>query len=121
MLNKISRSGKQITIVLHVDDLFVTCEESEELHDLDRYLKSNYNKTKSRTSKVIDFVGMTFDFTQTGSVKVTMDNCTDDILKDCGVTEAKATPAASIVVRRYQRETAQLWICTKRIRRLCAE
>ncbi len=95
MLNKISRSGKQITIVLHVDDLFVTCEESEELHDLDRYLKSNYNKTKSRTSKVIDFVGMTFDFTQTGSVKVTMDNCTDDILKDCGVTEAKATPAAS--------------------------
>jgi hypothetical protein len=95
VMNRIGRSGKQMTIVLHVDDLFVTCEETEELHDLDVYLKSKYNETKSRTGKVVDFVGMTFDFTEAGSVKVTMDNCTEDILKDCGVTEAKATPAAS--------------------------
>ena len=95
VFNRIGRSGKQTTIVLHVDDLFVTSEEAEDLHDLDLYLKSVYKETKSRTGKVVDFVGMTFDFTQSGSVKVTMDNCTDDILKNCGVTEAKATPAAS--------------------------
>jgi hypothetical protein len=95
IFNKIGKSGKQTTLVLHVDDLFVTSENVEDLSDLDIYLKSVYNETKSRTGKVIDFVGMTFDFTFSGSVKVTMDNCTDDILKDCGVIEAKATPAAS--------------------------
>jgi len=95
IFNKTGKSGKQTTLVLHVDDLFVTSENVEDLSDLDIYLKSVYNETKSRTGKVIDFVGMTFDFTLSGSVKVTMDNCTDDILKDCGVIEAKATPAAS--------------------------
>ncbi len=79
---------------MHVDDLFVTSEAMNDLSEFNNYLKSLYSETKSRTGKVLDFVGMTFDFTSVGYVKVTMDNCTDDILKDCGVTEAKATPAA---------------------------
>ena len=95
VFNRIGRDGKQTSIVLHVDDLFVTSENVDDLEDLNLFLKSMYKETKSRTGKVIDFVGMTFDFTQSGCVKVTMDNCTDDILKSCGVTEAKATPAAS--------------------------
>ena len=95
VFNRVGRDSKQTTVVLHVDDLFVTSEKFEDLNDLDLYLKSVYIDTKSRTGEVIDFVGMTFDFTQNGSVKVTMDNCTDDILKDCGVSETKATPATS--------------------------
>jgi hypothetical protein len=37
---------------------------------------------------------MTFDFTVPGEVSITMENCVSDILAECGVTAARATPAA---------------------------
>ena len=38
---------------------------------------------------------MTFDFATVGEVKVTMDNCVNDILQHCGVTDVRATPATA--------------------------
>ena len=95
VFNKIGRSGKQTTVVMHVDDLFVTSKSISDLNEFDLYLKSMYNETKSNSARIVDFVGMTFDFTEKGSVKVTMDNCTEDILRDCGVDTIRTTPAAS--------------------------
>jgi hypothetical protein len=95
VFNKIGRSGKQTTVVMHVDDLFVTSKSISDLNEFDMYLKSMYSETKSNSARIVDFVGMTFDFTEKGSVKVTMDNCTEDILRDCGIDTVRTTPAAS--------------------------
>ena len=40
---------------------------------------------------------MTFDFTTTGEVRVTIDKCVDDILAGCGVMTTKVTPGASVL------------------------
>jgi hypothetical protein len=65
VLNKLGKDGKQIIIVLHADDLFITCETQFTLDKLSA-------------------IGVTFDFTTEGEVRVTMDNCTADIISGCG-------------------------------------
>jgi exosome complex RNA-binding protein Rrp4 len=56
-------------------------------------LKRKYKETTTRRGKVIDYIGMTFDFTESGQVRVTMANCIDDILSECGVTKVRSSPA----------------------------
>ena len=45
---------------------------------------------------ILNCIGMTFDFTV---VSITMENCVSDILAECGVTAARATPAAATHVQ----------------------
>ena len=86
--------GVQITIVVHVDDLLVTSVEIILIDTFGRYLRSVYPETKTNTGKVLNYIGMTFDFTVPGEVRVTMEHCISDILAGSGVTAAKPTPAA---------------------------
>jgi hypothetical protein len=93
VFNKIGRNGKQITLVLHVDDLMVTSAEERNLEDLKAYLLSIYPEIVSHTGTKLDYLGMTFDFGVRGEVSVTMDKMVHDILNDCGVDSTRATPA----------------------------
>jgi hypothetical protein len=95
VFNKVGRDGKQITVALHVDDLLVTCENLKTIDSFGAYLDSQYPQTTVRRGKVIDYIGMTFDFSTPGEVKVTMDNCVDDLLSGCGVETTRVTPAAA--------------------------
>jgi Reverse transcriptase (RNA-dependent DNA polymerase) len=97
VFNKIGKSGKQISIVLHVDDLMVTSESQDDLDTFGLYLKRVYPETRTTSGTILDYVGMTFDFTTAGEVRVTMDKCIDDILSGCGVTTTKVTPGASVL------------------------
>ena len=97
LFNRIGSSGKQISIVLHVDDLMVTSESQTDLDNFGLYLKSVYPETRTNSGEILDYVGMTFDFTTTGEVCVTMHKCVDDILSGCGVEITKVTPAASVL------------------------
>ena len=87
-------NNTQLTVVVHVDDLLVTSTSKELLMDFDQYLRSVYPETKTNMGDFINYLGMTFNFSVSGEVKVTMANCIDDILKNCNVTGTKRTPAA---------------------------
>jgi hypothetical protein len=96
VFNKDCSDGHQITIVLHVDDLMVTSKSQRNLDEFGAYLKTVYPETRTKRGLRIDYLGMTFDFSVKGEVRVTMDNATNDILSGCGVEiTAKATPAAT--------------------------
>ena len=73
--NKVEEDGKQITIVVHVDDLLVTSISLLHIDTFGTYLKSVYPETKTSLGQVLDYVGMTFDFTKEGEIDITMDNC----------------------------------------------
>jgi hypothetical protein len=66
VFNKIGKSSKQISIVLHVDDLMVTSESQTDLDAFGLYLKSVYPETRTNSGTILDYVGMTFDFTTSG-------------------------------------------------------
>ena len=54
-------------------------------------------ETKIVRGQVLDYVGMTFDFRKVGEVKVTMENCVNDILADCGVSKVASTPGSPML------------------------
>lgn len=95
--NKIGKSGKQTTIVLHVDDLLVTSESDSDLGDFELFLRAVYKEVTIKRGTVLGYLGMLFDFTTPGEVRVTMDNLMNDILSTCGVDTARATPASSVL------------------------
>ena len=95
VFNKVGASGYQMTVVVHVNDLLVTYVSESDIETFCRYLKKVYPETKETRGAVVDYIGMTFDFATVGEVKVTTDNCVNDILQDCGVTDVRATPATA--------------------------
>ena len=95
VFNMTGASGSQITVVIHVDDLLSTCASADDLEAFAVFLKSMYKETRTNRGLVLDYIGMTFDFSVKGRVSVTMDNCINDILSGCGVTQVRATPGTS--------------------------
>ena len=96
VFNKRDAEGVQITVAVHVDDLLVTSKSQRLLDEFHEGLNATYPETKSSTGRVVNYIGMCFDFTTEGEVRVTMDNCVRDILRSCeSDIKAKPTPAAS--------------------------
>ena len=75
----------------------VTSESQTDLDDFGLYLKSVYPETPTNSGAILDYVGMTFDFTIPGQVCITMLKCVADILSGCGVDTTKVTPGASVL------------------------
>jgi hypothetical protein len=129
VFNKLGPDGNQITIVVHVDDLMVTCKTMTTLETFHDLLKRVYTETRMETGDVVNYVGMTFDFGEEGQARVTMDGCTKDIVEVSGVTTAKVTPATSALfdvreapkatpaeAKRFHSLTMKLLYLAKRVR-----
>jgi hypothetical protein len=108
-LNKVGASGHQLTVTLHVDDLKITSVSQSDIDAFVEHLRAVYKEVKVNTGKVINYVGMTFDYREDGQVRITMENCVNDILVGCGVETTRATPAASTLfdVRDAPKVTAE--------------
>ncbi len=93
--NKVGVEGAQITVVMHVDDLFVVSMRNASLAKFENYMRKVYKDIKVSKGKVLDYIGMTFDYVVPGQVCMTMEKCERDILSECGVWELMQTPAAA--------------------------
>ena len=94
VFNKIGPDCEQVTLCLHVDDSLATSVMQANLDLFRQYLTSVYPTVTQRQGRVVNYVGMTFDFTNEGEVRVTMEHCIKDILHGCGVVRPRSTPAA---------------------------
>ncbi len=66
-------SGKQLTVVWHVDDLMVTCEDDFELTKFSCYLAKLYGpKLSMHLGKKHDYLGVDMEFCDDGSLEVSM-------------------------------------------------
>jgi hypothetical protein len=130
VFNKTGKDGNQVTVVIHVDDLFTTSVSQANLDELNAALRRVYPEVTTRRGRVLDYVGMTFDFRETDEVKVTMAGCVDEILAGSGVQTRYATPATStlfevredaekatqVEAERFHTYTAKLLYLSKRVR-----
>jgi hypothetical protein len=98
-LNMIAASGRQITVTVHVDDLMITSVNQKDIDAFVEYLRVTHKELKISTGSVINYIEMTFEFREEGQVRVTMENCVNDILSGFGVETALATPAVSSLFR----------------------
>ena len=71
----------QVSVYVHVDDLMVTSKNEDLIKDLHRVLQSKYGTMQLNLGKVHSFLGMTFDFTEDGKVKIKMDKFIKELLE----------------------------------------
>jgi hypothetical protein len=96
VFNRLEADGKQSTIVLHVDDMLITASSEERIDTIKVEIETLYPSLSVHRGRKLDYLGMTFDFTQPGKCRVTMNGYITDLMKFCdGIKGAAKTPAQS--------------------------
>jgi hypothetical protein len=99
VFNKLGADVHQITVVLHVDDMLITCMNEHEIDKLTRAFEDSYEGVTVHRGDVLDFLGMTFDFRVPGQVAVTMAKCVEDILTGAMSSETIRANGGDLRVR----------------------
>jgi hypothetical protein len=86
--------GKQCTVVIHVDDLKISCADGRGVEDVIKELTRVYGKINAHREKVLDYLGMDFDYSVPGCVTISMPGMVDQIVEEMEITESIRTPAA---------------------------
>ena len=96
MLSKQGPDSAQVTVLMHVDDLFITSKRINNRASFEECMRNKYEEIKiNNIVKVAESIDMTFDSVIPGQVSITMDNCERSILFECGVWPLRATLATS--------------------------
>ena len=67
VLNKVIR-GKQLTVVIYVDDLLMTCVYVKEVRNLAEDLRSKYGQFRTSDGPIVNFLGTKLDYREEGFV-----------------------------------------------------
>lgn len=95
VLNKITESGHQLTVVIYVDDLLITCASGTEVDAIIGFLRAKFNTITVHDGQNISYLGMSLDFSADGKVKITMPGYVNDVLNELGVQGTAVTPATT--------------------------
>ena len=88
-------SETQETIAVHVDDFLITTQKKANMDRLLAELKSAFVDVTVHREKVFSYLGMTFNFSEPGKVRICMDGYVQDFLKDNEVSSSSPTPASN--------------------------
>lgn len=94
VLNK-TQDGVQCTVVIYVDDLMVTSVNPRMIDEVMQVLTSRFEGIEVHDGPVFSYLGLTWDFSVPGEVKVTADGYTEELLKWAEVTGTAQSPAAN--------------------------
>ena len=72
--------GKQMTIWWHVDDLKISHVNTKAVDKIVNWLDKLYPGLTATQGNIHDYLGMTFDLSTPGGVKVSMDDYIDKVL-----------------------------------------
>ena len=88
-----TRKEVQCTIVLHVDDLFVTCADETVIDDVLKSLKEKYGETNESRGNKHNYLGMVFDFSDINKCIVSMPGYEKALFEDGQEYRKAPTPA----------------------------
>jgi hypothetical protein len=86
--------GIQCTIVVYVDDLFISCVEADVINAVLEELRKEFNTVTAHQGHLHSYLGMILDFTEEKALRVRMDGFVEDMLKRFEVTGRANTPAS---------------------------
>ena len=75
----------QITIAIYVDDLLITALNAEDLEQVISEIREHFKQITVHTGKVHSYLGMLLDFTEAGTVAISMRGYTESVLRDYGI------------------------------------
>jgi hypothetical protein len=94
VFNRTELDSTQTTLVIHVDDMMISSRDEKRIDSIISEIEKLYpGLTKSR-GKVLNYIGMTFNFEQLGRVVISMEGFIKDLLDDCiEIVGVSRTPA----------------------------
>ena len=105
-------NGRQQTVRFHVDDLMSSHMKSKINDEFEKWLNKKYGtygEVKTTRGKVHDYLGMKFDFSERGKVKIDMVKYIEDMVDDFSMklnkTDVERTPAAEDLFAEGKGET----------------
>ena len=128
VLNKIV-NGKQITVVIYVDDLLITCKDEKTLNDFVKDLESVFKEVKLSNKDVLQYLGYEVK-NNADKIEISMSKYLDDVITERGTTGHSNTPARLNLMdedknaellgekdrKKFHRNVAQLLYVAKRFR-----
>lgn len=100
VFNRIESDGTQSTLVLHVDDMMITASTEEHVNMIIQQISEKYNNLSVHRGTKLDYLGMTFDFSDKGKCRVTMAGYVADLLEFCErISGVAKTPASDHLFR----------------------
>ena len=88
-------NGKQCTVAVYVDDLFISSAELSLITELENKLKSEFKQIEIHEGPLYSYLGMSWDYSVPGEVKVTMEGFIADLMKWSEIEGTVLTPAAN--------------------------
>jgi hypothetical protein len=90
-------NGNQVTCTLHVDDLMISCVDKSAIDEVLAGLSKEYKRINVVEGKKLDYLGMTFDYSEEGYVTISMEDMIEEFIKEVGISEQDyaSTPASS--------------------------
>jgi hypothetical protein len=73
---------EQTTVAIHVDDMFVSAPTEDDIDQLLSELSAKYANLSVKRGRILDYLGMTFDFSVSGKCKVTMQGYIEELLNE---------------------------------------
>ena len=83
-------NGSQLTVVWHVDDLKISQKDQSVVEDFIKELNGVYGKERELTANIGNvhhYLGMTFDYSRSGCVTITMFDYIQQILNELDPTD----------------------------------
>jgi hypothetical protein len=93
VLNKYDDNNVQCTVGLYVDDIKATSVSDALLEELYQSCLIEFKEVTKHEGKVLPYLGMNFDYSIKGKVKITMSGYIDDLLKYTDTIGICKTPA----------------------------
>ena len=134
VFNRIENDNSKTTLILHVDDMKISCKTelliTQVIKEIEAILYPGLTKQRGR---IINYLGMSFDYSEKNKVIITMANFVSEILAEwTNVTGTAETPAAPYLFRvrtqdespllndvereKFHRVVAQFQYLVKRVR-----
>ena len=79
MFNRTEPNNKQSTLIIHVDDMMITCCYEKHVDYVIDEIENLYPGLTKHREKVLNYIGMTFNFETAGKVIITIVRPLDSI------------------------------------------
>jgi len=87
-------NGKQLTVMIYVDDLLITCESQAAIQELAEQLRLEYGEIKLQQERDMSYLGMhLISDTRNGKVNLSMKTYIENVLQEYPVEKSVSTPA----------------------------
>ena len=94
VFQKFGDNGNRIYVAIYVDDIFTVATDKKMIDELNQLLEKEFGEMKKNRSKVHEYLGMSFDFSEASKVKINMKKFLNEVISESNITSIAETPAA---------------------------